>query len=265
MTKKILLFLAVFLVCAINAHTELRSFDTIFPDISPSIRASVFNDSGYIRTSEKAQGFTIIGNARSAAINPQIINAVMNRKPGYIVESISIIPGKPGSLSLLEVYNALGNIRGLKGKLYPSATRNKEVPLFEEATRILSEKQTTAIPDPAPARVVPKTETVYLRLKDVNFGNSYYRGDVTLVQNGLQYSLSNYKNITYFMIPVIKEGNFIAQLYFEPIEEGLLIYSIAGADVSDFLASKIDMGSAISKRLSVIISWAADGINRAKK
>jgi hypothetical protein len=114
-------------------------------------------------------------------------------------------------------------------------------------------------------RIVPEKETVYLRLKDVNFGNSYYRGEMALVQNGLRYSLSNFKNITYFLIPVIKEGKFIAQLYFEPIEEGLLIYSLAGADVSDFLASKIDMGSAISKRLSVMISWATDGIAKLKK
>jgi hypothetical protein len=63
---------------------------------------------------------------------------------------------------------------------------------------------------------------------------------------------------------VIKEGNFTAQLYIEPIEEGILIYSIAGADISDFFASKIDMDSAIIKRLAVIVSWAADGINQKK-
>ncbi|MDR2257702.1 MAG: hypothetical protein LBE14_00980, partial [Treponema sp.] len=62
--------------------------------------------------------------------------------------------------------------------------------------------------------------------------------------------------------PVIKEEKFIAQLYFEPITEGVLVYSIAGADVSDFVASKIHMPSAIAKRLAVIISWVVDGISQ---
>jgi hypothetical protein len=163
---------------------------------------------------------------------------------------------------LLDVYNALGNIRALKGRLYHSATRDQDIPLFEDATRIAGAKKTSPIPDPGPASSIPLSETVYLRIKDVNFGNSYYRGDIHRDTFGLLYRLSNYKNLTYLFIPVIREEKFIAQLYFEPIAEGVLVYSIAGADVSDFVASKIDMPSAIAKRLAVIISWVVDGINQ---
>jgi hypothetical protein len=172
-----------------------------------------------------------------------------------------VIPGKPGNVGLLDVYNALGNIGGLKGRLYDSHSKNREVPLFEDATRITGQKQTTAIPDPPPARILPRAETVYIRLKDVNFGNTYYRAEMALIQNGLRYTLSNFKNISYLFVPVIKEEKFIAQLYIEPIEEGVLIYSIAGTDISDFIASRINVDSAISKRLAVITSWAADGIS----
>jgi hypothetical protein len=49
-------------------------------------------------------------------------------------------------------------------------------------------------------------------------------------------------------------------MYFEPVQEGVLVYSIAGVDVSDFIASRIHIDSAIAKRLEVIISWAAGGI-----
>jgi hypothetical protein len=184
----------------------------------------------------------------------------LSRNPGYLAESIIIIPGNPGFASLLDVYNALGNIRGLRGRLYNSHTRNQEIPLFEDATRILSERHTTAIPDPLPARILPRSETVYIRLKDSNFGNTFYRGEMTLIQNGLRYTLTNFKSLSYFFIPVIREGKFIAQLYFEPIQEGILIYSIAGADVADIFASRIHVDSAISKRLAVITEWAAEGI-----
>lgn len=263
MIKKIFLFT---FLCSLSVQlfAQPRSFDAVFPGLAADVKASVFSNTGYIKTSEKSKGLIIIGKG-SSDINSQVVSNVLGKNPGYVAEAISVIPVLPGEVNILNIYNALGNIRDLKGRLYPSATRNQEIPLFEDATRIKSDKQTTAIPDPAPASSVPGSETVYLKLKDVNFGNSFYRAEVALLQNGLRYGMSNFKNITYFLIPVIKEGKFTAQLYFEPIEEGILVYSIAGADVSDFLASKIDMGSAISKRLTVIISWAKDGISRTKR
>ena len=254
------------MLCVINLSAQLRSFDDIFSGMSSNIRKEVFTEAGYIRTIEKSSGISFVSSspATDSGISGQIINTVIKNNPGYIVESILVVSAEQGSLTLLNVYNALGNVRGLKGRLYNSATRNQEIPLFEDATRIRSERQTTAIADPAPAKSLPRSETVYIRLKDINFGNTYYRGEMSLIQSGLCYSLSNFRNMTYFLIPVIREGNFIAQLYFEPIREGVLIYSIAGADVSDFVSSRVHISSAIAKRLEVIIAWAVEGILQRK-
>jgi len=261
--KKLLgLFILLFL--ANNIFAQSRTFNDVFPNLNQDIKNAAFSESGYIKSSQKTSGFVIMGNEKNSKLDPQIVSNVLRKNPGYLVESILVIRVNPDSISLLDVYNALGNIRDLGGRMYNSFTKNKSVPLFEEATRITSEKNMSAIPDPAPSRTLPKAETVYIRLKDTNFGNTYYRGDVAFVQNGLRYTLSNFRNISYLFVPVMKEDKFIAQLYFEPIQEGILIYSIAGADISDFVASKIDMDSAISKRLKVIISWAADGIRKKK-
>jgi hypothetical protein len=259
--KKILVIF-VLLFFANNLFAQMRSFNNIFPNINENIKTSAFSESGYMKSSQKTNGYIIIGSERSSGLDPQIVNYVLRKNPGYLVESILVIKENPDSVSLLDVYNALGSIRDLRGRLYNSHTRNQSVPLFEEATRVKSDRQITAIPDPAPSRTLPKSETVYIRLKDANFGNTYYRGEMALIQNGLRYTLSNFRSMSYFFVPVIREDNFIAQLYFEPIQEGVLIYSIAGADISDFIASKIDMDSAISKRLNVIISWSVDGIKK---
>ena len=249
-----------YLSSVINIYAQTRAFNDIFPNINQNIRNAAMGPEGYVQASQRANGFQIIGDSRNCNLEQQIVNNVLARNPGYLVESISVIPGNPGFVSLLDVYNALGNIRGLSGRLYNSYTRNQEVPLFEDATRVLSEKRTTAIPDPAPARILPRAETVYIRLKDANFGNTYYRGEMALIQNGLCYTLSNFKSLSYLFVPVIREEKFIAQLYFEPIYEGLLIYSIAGADIPELFASRIHINSAISKRLAVITSWATEGI-----
>jgi hypothetical protein len=242
---------------------ELRTFKEIFPVLNDDIKETVFSNSDYIKYSGKAEGFNLICSSdNGSGIDKTIVNAILAINPGYIVESITILAVTPGSVTLLDIYNALGNIQDLKGRLYPSETKKQEVPLFEEATRIMSEKKSTPVPDPPPAKILPRSDAVYLKLKDVNFGNSYYRAEMTLVQYGISYTMSNFKNLNYFLIPVIKEGKFKAQMYFEPIQEGILIYSIAGADISDFFASKIHMHSAIAKRLNVIVSWAANGIRK---
>jgi hypothetical protein len=241
---------------------ELRSFEAVFPGLPAEIRTAVFSEGGYIKSSEIA-GFSLVGGEDAARFDPRVRSAVLDTKPPFVVEALRVIPVTPNTVSLLDVYNALGKIRALKGRPYFSDTRQKQVPLFEDATRLESAKKSTPVPDPAPASAVPPVETVYIRLKDANFGNSYYRGDITTDQYGLRYRLSNNRNIYFLFIPVIKEEQFTAQLYFEPLAEGVLIYSIAGAHVSDFVSSKIDMPSAISKRLAVIIAWAAEGINAA--
>jgi len=260
MKKLITLFFLLF--TAFNVFAQSRAFNDIFPNLNQDIKNAAFTQAGYVKSSQKTSGFIIKGNDKDSRLDSQIVNNVLKKNPGYLAESILVIRLNPDSIKLLDVYNTLGNIRDLGGRLYNSATRNKSVPLFEEATRVTSENHLSAIPDPAPSKTLPRTETVYIRLKDANFGNTYYRAEMALVQNGLRYTLTNFRNISYLFVPVMKEDKFIAQLYFEPIQEGILIYSIAGADISDFVASKIDIDSAITKRLNVIISWAVDGIRK---
>jgi len=250
-------FLALLQVGAQTAPGK-RSLNDIFPGIAPVVRQAAFSNEGYSKSAEKVSRSSLIGSV--SGIDPQIIDSVFVKKPGFFVESIKVIPDTEGRYSLLDVYNALGNIRGLKGRLYFSHTRNEKIPLFEEVTRIESPQKNTPVADPPPAARIPPSETIYMRLKDANFGNSFYRGDIALFQRGLRCSLANNKNINYFFITVIKEEKFNVQFYFEVIAEGVLIYSLAGADVSDFVSSKIDMASAINKRLAVLISWAAEGI-----
>jgi hypothetical protein len=176
------------------------------------------------------------------------------------VESLLVIPygeKKPGPEDL---YHALSKVRDLKGRLYHSATRDENIPLFEEATRIAGPNKSSPLPDPEGEGPAPPSETVYLRLRDANFGNSFYKAEIARHSGGLLYGLSNTRTLSYLLIPVMKEDKFTAQLYLEALDEGVLIYSVAGTEVSDFIAGKISISSAIRKRLEVFISWVRDGV-----
>ena len=252
------------LLISLPLRAQTRSFDAIFPGLPAEIRKSIFSGEGYFKSENAATVINLIGNGPNG-LTPETMGKVTDKIKGKgnesacFVEALLVISGNK---SLLEVYNALGKIRDLRGRVYKSHSRGESVPLFEEATRLESAKKNTPVPDPSPASAIPNTETAYIRLKDTNFGNSFYRADMVLDKNGLEFSLTNFKNISFMLVPVIKEEKFIAQLYFEIIDEGIMVYSIAGAEVSDFVASRIDMPSAISKRLAVIISWVTDGLKK---
>jgi len=254
----LLLCVNFFSLYAETSPTGKRSLNDIFPRLPSDVREAAFSNAGYYHSYSTASRQNI--NSSGSALDVQIIDAVFSRKPGFLVESILVIPDTEGRYSLLDAYNALGKTRGLKGRVYHSHTRNEYIALFDDVTRLESAKKNVPVNDPLPASKIPDSETIYMRLNDVNFKQTFYRADITQVRYGLRYSLTNNKNMTYFLIPVIREEKFTAQLYFEPITEGILIYSLAGADVSDFVSSKIDMPSAITKRLAIIITWVAEGI-----
>jgi hypothetical protein len=252
-------FFAVFLsLCSVSVFGESRSFDDIFPGLDSGVREQVFSNTAYLSSFDKKTTYDLLN---APGLDAQISGKIVTSRPTILIESLTLIPYEGGMpFELVDVYNSLRNIRGLKGRLYHSATRSADVPLFEDATRIEGQNKTSPIQDPAPKGSIPEAETIYIRLKDLNFGNSYYRGDIAVNRNGFLYTLSNYRDLTYLLFPVIKAEKFTVRFYFEPLREGLLVYSISGADVSDFIASKIDIPSAVQKRLDVIFSWMNDGI-----
>jgi hypothetical protein len=242
---------------ACSLFGQRRSFDDLFPGFDPGKKNQAFSG---ILTETREDDFSL---RLSPAGEPGRIIAgfvLTDIRPVCLVEFLTVIPYLDAPLELLDVYNAMGNIRGLKGRLYHSATRDETVPLFEDASRIQGPGKLTPVPDPEESAVLPGTDRIYIRLKDVNFGNSYYRGDISFASGGLLYGLTNFRSLRYGIIPVIREGNFKAQFYAEPIAEGVLVYSAATAEVGGVISGMINVSSAIRKRLEVILGWLIDGI-----
>ena len=258
-----LLLLCFFLLSfpAKAAANPLRSFYDIFHNLGESHKAGVFSSEGIIRSIRANEDLEFLPAPGSGIDLNSIITKI---GPSYLSESLLVIPYQGRTLEKLDAYNALGKIRDLRDRLYHSHTRNTEVPLFEDATRIDNDRRSNSIPDPPSSSVLPTSETVNIRLKDINFGNSYYRGDMSVSTYGILYSLTNTRNLTFMLFPVIREGKFTAVLYMEPLIEGMLVYSMAGADASGFVANMVDIPSAISKRLAVFIDWISDGLKMAR-
>jgi hypothetical protein len=226
-------------------------------------RGEVFSAGGRTLTRSNASELLFPPNIGGNSALRELEREVRERQNTVLVESLIVVPRAP-SVSLLDIYNALSRVRGLRGRTYHSHTRNRDVALFEEASRLRDGTRRETVADPPPAAAVPSSETVYMNLRDINFGSCFYRADFSLLERGAFYSLTNFKTIYYIVVPVIREGRFLAGFYIEPLAEGVLIYCAAVAEVSDFVAKRVDMPSAIEKRLGVFQGWVADGIGAGR-
>jgi hypothetical protein len=253
MAKTVLRFI-FFLFPAFSLCAQLRSFNQVFPTNSGEQRNAAFSAAGYFYsgTTENITLLPLTGG------NIVLTKASLGKNPGFFVEALRITSGRT---ALLRIYNALEKIQDLKGRVYHSATRNRYIPLFENAVRIEGpQKIRSFLPDPAPALVVSPQETMYVRLTDANFGHCYYEISLTSNRQGILCTIRNFKNVSFGPIPVMRANTLTALLYLEPIEEGLAVYCLAGVEVSDFIAKHVDIPSALTKRMDVIIDWILDGL-----
>jgi hypothetical protein len=250
-------FLSLLCLAAYSVFGQRHSFDDLFPKLDPAKKERAFSG---ILTETRVEDL-YLHLSPSGELGREIAGFVLGDiSPACLVEFLMVIPYLDAPLEKLDLYNAMRKIRDLKGRLYHSATRDENIPLFEDATRVQAPNKLTRLPDPEKAAVLPATERIYIRLKDVNFGNSYYQGDISALPEGLLYSLANFKSLSYGIFPVIKERKFKAQFYTEPIAEGVLVYCAATAEVGDFVSGMADVTSAIRKRIEVILGWLVDNI-----
>jgi len=235
---------------------QFRTIKQVFPSCTAEQANAALSSDGYLYYGTKSENLTLMPNT-SATVT--ISKSSLGPKPGFFLEYLQVLPGK--SVSLLRVYNAMQKIQDLKGRLYFSYTAKRYMPVFTDAIRIEGPgKLKTSLPDPPFAKVVSAKETMYVRVTDARFGNCYFEITHTSDQRGVLYRITNFKALTYGPIPVVKERILNILLYVEPVEEGLAIYCLAGAEVSDFIAKYVDIPTALNKRMSVFVQWVLDGI-----
>jgi len=250
---KKLLITAICILLAGVLGAQIRSFNGIYPGLDQNSRAAALYEDGYSKSASGPGSLSLVPQGA----NPAVDSGFLGRNPSFTIEAVRLVPQSPPSL--LAIYNSLRKIQGLKGRVYHSATKDKFVPLFSEASRIEGPKKINAtLPDPPPASTV-QAETIHIRLKDANFGNCYYEIKIQPSSRGVLCTLTNFKTISYGIFTVMKENKFNAILYIEPVSEGILVYSTASAGVSDFVSGQIEIPSALRKRLAVIIGWMIDG------
>ena len=251
----LLLFTCAFLspLCA-QSH---RSFDAIFPGLSIGEKRSVFGIEGVKRSFGKNDSPRLIPSPDSGI---DLFNVIMEKNPSHLIEALLVIPYSNRKLDTLDAYNAVGRIKNVKDHLYFSRSQNRDIVIFRETTRLESAQNRNPVPDPPPAFALPSSEIMYLRFEDASYGTLYLRGDLSTSPYGITYYLTNFEAVRFLIFTVMKAEKFSAVAYIEPVEEGMLVYGMAGIDMPGFISSLINIPSEIERRLTVLIHWLTDGL-----
>jgi len=239
---------------------ETRSFDEVFPNFSKRQKRFVMSDMG-LRSSFEKGGSPILVPASDSGIN--LLAKVMSKKPSHIIEALVVVPYNKRELDMLDIYNALRRVKNIQD--FTISIRDNNYKVFQDTTRLESAQKRKPIPDPPLADALPYSETMYLCFVDRSMGDLYLRGDISVSLYGITYSLTNFRDVSYSIFRIMKAEKFIAIIYLEPIKEGVLIYSMSGLYIPNFVANRINLTTSMNHRITVLINWITDGLRRVEE
>ena len=234
---------------------EIRTFDEIFPSLSQKEKTTAMTEDGLRRSFVKNESPEIIPNPD---LEIDLYSRILQKNPSHLIEALVVVPYNEKELDLLDIYNALGKIERIKDQSITHSGR--EIYLFTESTRIDNARSRKAISDPPPSATLPFSEIMYIRLKEMFLGNLFLRGDMLISRYGITYSMTNFIDVRYFLIPIMKAERFITIIYLEPVKEGILIYSMTGIYLPGFIADRIALTPNINRRIRVFIKWINEGL-----
>jgi hypothetical protein len=234
---------------------ELRSFNSIFPYLTPAQRAVVMSSRGLRNSFEKNDSPTLIPDSDSG-IN--LYSGVMAKKPSHIIEALLLVPYNRRRLDFLDIYNALRRVKNIQD--HTLTIRGNDVKIFVDTTRLESAQRRRPVPDPPHADTLPFSETMYLRFVDQYMGDLYIRGNISIGLYGITYSMSNFRDVSYSIFRIMKAETFTAISYIEPVKEGILVYSMSGIYIPNFIASRVQLTPNMNNRITVLVNWIMEGL-----
>jgi len=236
---------------------EIRSYTDIFPGLTRN-QMRIATGSNGLRNSFLSGASALYKPASGSGIE-SISSFVMQKSPSHIVEALIVVPYRKKELEMLDIYNALGLIRRIQEQELPNTNGYR---IFKDTTRVESDRNRRPVPDPAPVDTLPYTETMYLRFTDRTIGEIFIRGEITMSLYGITYSMTNFRDINFSIFTVMGKERFSTIIYLEPVKEGVLIYSMAGIFLPDFIASRLNLPLNINNRITVFTNWIIEGLRR---
>ena len=179
--------------------------------------------------------------------------------PNITVESLRLYTKPPSRADWTgsertELYNGITAVSTLKGLEYFSKSRNKMRLLYE--TSAVIDGPDTKNPRPDPVFAVPPAElSMYVRQKDLTFGDNIYKFAYYARESCFIVFLENETNLRYGPITVVDKGRLCSVIAVFDCGRYLLVYSASLARASMLPGMKNRAGESISNRANALLFW----------
>lgn len=175
------------------------------------------------------------------------------------IESLRYIPlterdGDAVSIGELTVYNILRSISRMQGIEYYSERRNRMRVLFEQSYTVAEAGGDNRIAD-RHVTSIPTEDILYARQEDGTFGDHAYAITYRRHASGLSLDLTNLDPLRYGFFPAVSERGLRIVLFVTPVDEGVLVYSIALADVPRIPVFTGRVAISFENRLIAVTNW----------
>jgi hypothetical protein len=72
--------------------------------------------------------------------------------------------------------------------------------------------------------------------------------------------MTNFRDVYFSIFRVMKSERISINIYLEPVQEGILIYSVSGFYLPDFIVKRMNLNVSINNRVTVLMGWIAEGL-----
>jgi len=187
--------------------------------------------------------------------------------PNIVVESLRLYkkPSSQGNWTAserTELFNGIVALSTLKGIEYFSKSRNRMHLLYESSTIIDGPVNKNPRPDPV-FGTPPAELNVYVRQKDLTFGDNVYEANYYSGESSFIVLLDNVTALSYGLVTVVGKNKFKTVVAIFDCGPYLLVYAASMAKASMLPGMKQRAGESISNRANALLLWFTQKADKA--
>ena len=189
--------------------------------------------------------------------------------PSVIVEVLYLYRKPPGAEmgawtagEELRLYNEIVSLSTLAGIKYFSASRGEMRILYDFSHIIDGPSTRVPLPDPVFSQL-PAEFNVYVRQRDLTFGDNVYRFDFFTSPGALIISMENMTALSVGIIRAIGRNNLRSAVAILDAGEYILVYVVSMARAASVPGMRERIGNSFTNRAEAIIHWFTARADRA--
>ncbi|HOX91863.1 MAG TPA: hypothetical protein PLC54_03010 [Spirochaetales bacterium] len=184
--------------------------------------------------------------------------------PDVIVEALFSWKKPVGSSkgNLLSIYNIMRAIGSLEGIEYWSESRGKMRLFYEQSSLVSGPDGKTRIPDQAQS-MLPASERLYARQKDLSFGDNIYRIDLVSGSDWLLFTSVNLTAMRYGIVPVAGPEKVSVRILMINADDAILFYAVSSARAAMIPGMRGKLEDSFGNRAAAIYAWFGKKAARA--